>query len=464
MHRLMGLALMLTLFVSVLAPSSARAAVDTCQGLPATIVGSPGSTLKGTAGDDVIVSNGASRVFADGGNDTICTTGSVPPGPDPYGLVAGDAVVVEGGPGVNVVDRRGDLDPTATATVFEANTFYGSEARDVVTLSATNVVATGGGDDRVLVGDAPVRLAEMTGSVDLGPGDDEFRADGENGPVEPPPFRALAGSALAVDGGGGEDQLVVLPLEAGRWTMDVVKGRLSTRTSSLLAFGGFEDYESGTLNDHVRVDFIGSRRDETFTVDSLGRDSAVRTVRMGGGDDEIRLYGCGACSDSRQARLDGGPGRDLLQVADQDGSRLLADLTGHRLVRTRAHGPIVTRLGAIEDLQAVGQKVTVRGDDLDNDLRAWGCLRNVIRGGDGDDVLHHLANVRYGSDPPSALATRCEGHVVDVVAHGGPGRDLLVGSSGPDLLDGGPGPDTARAGQGTDRCPEVEARTGCERG
>jgi Ca2+-binding RTX toxin-like protein len=47
----------------------------TCNGLPATIVGKPGATsIRGTAGNDVIVDlDGANRIDGRGGNDTICT-------------------------------------------------------------------------------------------------------------------------------------------------------------------------------------------------------------------------------------------------------------------------------------------------------------------------------------------------------------------------------------------------------
>lgn len=47
----------------------------TCNGKPATIVGTTGGTLTGTSGDDVIVAQGAFTytINAGNGNDTICS-------------------------------------------------------------------------------------------------------------------------------------------------------------------------------------------------------------------------------------------------------------------------------------------------------------------------------------------------------------------------------------------------------
>ncbi len=59
----------------LLAPTGAGAAATGCQGGTATIVGSAGQPVTGTEGADIIVTAGASRVNALGGNDLICVTG-----------------------------------------------------------------------------------------------------------------------------------------------------------------------------------------------------------------------------------------------------------------------------------------------------------------------------------------------------------------------------------------------------
>lgn len=64
---LLGLALMVP-------TASADAAGETCEGRPATIVGTPDARLDGTPGDDVILTNGAYVVKAGNGNDVVCVS------------------------------------------------------------------------------------------------------------------------------------------------------------------------------------------------------------------------------------------------------------------------------------------------------------------------------------------------------------------------------------------------------
>ena len=71
-------------------PASATAAGETCQGRPATIVGT-GPDVVGTPGDDVIVSGTSMFVDAGAGNDLICLTGP-------------NYVHTDAGPGDDVVD------------------------------------------------------------------------------------------------------------------------------------------------------------------------------------------------------------------------------------------------------------------------------------------------------------------------------------------------------------------------
>lgn len=83
----------ITLWGGVLLTTAPATAVsETCQGRPATIVGT-GPDIQGTAGDDVIVT-GASRITrADAGNDLVCVT------PSPH-----EDLFVDAGAGDDVVD------------------------------------------------------------------------------------------------------------------------------------------------------------------------------------------------------------------------------------------------------------------------------------------------------------------------------------------------------------------------
>lgn len=114
--------------------------VPTCNGLPATIVGSVGdSTVVGTPGNDVIVDlSGDNKVRARGGHDTICTG----PGDDE----------ISGGGGNDWVDA-GD----------GRNSVEGNDGRDTLT--------TGSGDDDLEGNDGS---DTMTG----GTGADRFRGGG----------------------------------------------------------------------------------------------------------------------------------------------------------------------------------------------------------------------------------------------------------------------------------------------
>lgn len=75
------------------APSAAASGTaQTCQGKPATIVGT-GPDIQGTTGNDVIVTGGSSVTLADAGDDLICVT------PYPH-----EDLFVDAGPGDDVVD------------------------------------------------------------------------------------------------------------------------------------------------------------------------------------------------------------------------------------------------------------------------------------------------------------------------------------------------------------------------
>lgn len=84
--------------VSLVPTTAAGAADETCNGVPATIVGTPGGRVFGTPLDDVIVSNGAEYVDGADGNDLICTTNTP--------AHKSRAFSVSGGRGENVIDRR----------------------------------------------------------------------------------------------------------------------------------------------------------------------------------------------------------------------------------------------------------------------------------------------------------------------------------------------------------------------
>ena len=88
-------------------PTTATAAGETCNGEAATAVGSLNSSIAGTAGRDVVVTNGAALVSTGDGDDLVCIT------PGPGGQATGGSptapllVDVSTGPGDDAVLSEG---------------------------------------------------------------------------------------------------------------------------------------------------------------------------------------------------------------------------------------------------------------------------------------------------------------------------------------------------------------------
>lgn len=72
-----AVALVLAVGLLVGLPQAARAQAS-CNGDPATVVGTPGGAVVGTPDRDVVVTNGASSVDTLAGIDVVCVTGGVP--------------------------------------------------------------------------------------------------------------------------------------------------------------------------------------------------------------------------------------------------------------------------------------------------------------------------------------------------------------------------------------------------
>ena len=151
-----------------------RAAAPTCNGLPLTAEGSPNGTVIGTAGDDVILTRGATRVDAGAGNDSICVTGK-------------GTAVINAGPGDDFVGARAHKGKSFVSLGFGDDAFYGGDGNDRVwSQEASNqtspddsdLIDAGGGDDYVISGSS---TALNTDVVALGPGDDALVTYGSSG-------------------------------------------------------------------------------------------------------------------------------------------------------------------------------------------------------------------------------------------------------------------------------------------
>jgi Ca2+-binding RTX toxin-like protein len=257
------------------------AAPPTCQGRPATLVGKPGGTVGGTAGADVVITNGASRVDTSDGDDVVCVTGA-----------RGKRVFMDTGPGNDRVRVTG-RDAVKVFLGDGDDSFVGGRENDVVFAgypdsydyspidTGTDTIRTGAGEDLV-------RSYGGADSLSLGKGNDVLLWAGRGG---------------VVDGGRGTNTMDVgafrLPGEDPvSWLLDNVREQLLLNGVSIFSWSHFTGFEVGTSPGEPLV-VRGSAADETFEVP--GFDG--RTIRAGGGDDMV----VGGRGDDT---LVGGPGRD----------------------------------------------------------------------------------------------------------------------------------------------------------
>jgi Ca2+-binding RTX toxin-like protein len=404
------------LVVSALAWSGAPAvAAQTCDGKTATIVGKPGSELRGTKRADVIVSNGAGRVVGLGGNDRICLTGSS------GGVDAGlghDRVFVRHTVAANVYAELGPGD----------DVFVGGAGSDIVFSGAAATgdrIYTGPGRDQVTVAQSSTPTLDV---VKLGLGADYLQIAGT--PVK--------GSVF--EGNGGVDFLrqthVDPTVPDGRITFDNQDEVARVNGAVVLQWDSFQRFQLPLRAEGIY--FRGSHRPEGFHGDD------VVGASMGGGDDSMSVG-----NTSVAGLLRGGAGRDRIVAVGTHWSPI-GDIAAGRIDDAEWPG-VVASFAEVEDLTLGGNTVRVVGDSGPNGLHAYGCSVEIIGNG-GDDIL---STTDYG----------------DVVEHdctdfattmsGGGGDDQMSGGSYSDSLYGGAGLDTADGQAGTDLC-RAETQHNCE--
>lgn len=389
------------LTTAALAVAPASAAVPTCFGEPATIVGTRGDdVLKGTDGRDVIAGlRGNDVIRGRAGNDLLCGGAGIDylyggSGRDKLSGDEGYYNEFEPGPGNDYVD--GGPGPFDDINYFESSgPIDASLADGVATGEGTDTIENveqiiGSLYDDILEGDdGPNWLIGMDGDdqlVGLG-GDDDFAP----GPGDD-----------AMDGGEGTDfadyymwNAVVLgqPLE-GPVTVDFPSGTATGEGNDTLT--GIEG-ASGSLGDDT---MIGDAEDNTFAYLFEGDD----TVDAGDGDDVVD--GGEGVDD-----LDGGGGTDTLSFADSS-----AGITADLAEPSDSDGDV---LAGFEDVEGSLFDDTISGDDGPN----------RITGLDGDDVLAGLG-----------------------------GDDALIGDDGADSANGGLGSDECDAETETACEAEPDAR------
>lgn len=393
------------------APAAGAAAVPTCHGEPATIVGTRGADrITGTAGRDVIVARGGDDVVAGGaGEDVIC---------------GGDgADDLSGGPGDDELDGQRD-----------------------------GLGADRGGSFRV-----PDELSGGPGDDLLDVGGDRRRTDlgGLHGVIS----YETAGAAIHLDlaagtaTGVGADRIVDVPgLEVrGSAFPDELLG--GPRADHLVGGGG-DDVLVGLGGDDELLPegYDAPHRNDRDTVDGgLGRDRIVarfgRDVLHGGAGDDLvatwstkpsEVYGDAGDDDlsgmvaGRGFLVDGGDGDD----------RAFLGRAGRVPPGETDPGPTVVvdeAAGTVErDGVRVGTLLSVGDLALDAHLR-WD-----YRGTEEADVVSGGYYWRFRAWTFG-------------------GDDDVTGSGRRDRIDAGPGHDRVDGQEGRDTCLDAEQVIGCER-
>lgn len=318
------------------APSSAApAAGETCQGRPATIVGT-GPDVQGTDGDDVIVTGASRTTYAGAGDDLICVSADVL-----------TAVYVLAGDGDDVVDASR---PAPSSTSW-TKAHLGIGVDHYVGNPAYDEVYAHGVDDNVAGADH-VTL-DVSGAV-MGPRGTYASTDWLGAPqswhgshirvlsadheVEINLAGRLAVASQVADITGFSNASVVAPRAIVRGNAEDNMLRASGCHASVVGKDG-DDYLDGYVGEDAPSFECESRTAETTMRGGAGADEIIGTVDATGGPNAASRY-----------RLIGDEGSDKLRGG------LLADV----LIGGRGHDELSAREGA-DVLRGNQGRDTLRG-------------------------------------------------------------------------------------------------------
>ena len=428
MFRTTTLSAAALLGLALLTPTSAGAAGETCQGQPATTVGTAGQVIEGSEGADVIVTDGASRVIARGGDDLICVTGDA-------SAVAEESrtVVVAAGAGDDRVEATTPGWGTVTQLDSGADSYVGASGADQEIRTGELLSADSAADTvRVTSG-----IATVYSGAPSQPNPDVVEIDG--GMVQWTGFMTSAGRLA-----GGRTSTLRTTARSGDAMIDAVRRTAVTETSSA-TWSGFDAHEFATFAYKGTVRFRGTDGVEWLSVDA--RDTYDRIVDMRGGNDFYASDGFG----NGRSRYDGGAGRDRLLLATprQD---VVADLDDGRFTAREGKRTVRRTFDDFEDLVVSAERAQVDGTPAGEEIIVRACRADVSADGGPDRV--RLDATLTGWDNPGCRSRR---GFVD----GGRGDDALTGSRGRDHLVGGPGRDTVDGREGRDTC-QAETMVSCE--
>jgi Ca2+-binding RTX toxin-like protein len=427
------------LTATLLAAPTAQAAVETCQGRPATIVGAPGQLgVTGTEGPDVVVTNGAVGVATLGGDDLVCVTD----------VTAPVFVTLRAGAGNDVVDASASASTIDAELGTGADHYTASAGRDHVVLGSND----GGGPvdldaDTVVAttGTRPGQSADQyfTGMLDV-PNPDVLQLAGDGHVVYWYGIQA-PGSRVAL----GTSAELRPALGVGDVAIDAARRSWTEDGAPVLSWTGeVARFELGPGAPRS-LSLTGSERDE-YARFFLNRGArTVLRFALGGGDDTLLAPNGLAWRGSEYV---GGPGEDSIDL--WAGRLLDLDLAKGRLEnrffgRTQRSG-----FRGWDDVRVGAKRMTVLGTKKADDVRFYACTA-TIRGRAGKDSLE---SDRTGDD---GNLLDCDARRSEIRIHGDGGNDTISGSRGKDLLVGGPGRDTINGKANRDRCSGEKLKS-CE--
>ena len=401
--------------------------------------------LRGTNGDDVIVTNGALLTLGRGGNDLICGNGRLI-------TISDEGTSIDAGAGNDTVDttdagRRADvfthLGPGDDTYIGgpTGDIVWGAEVEDADQAQGTDNINTGPGEDHVATGGTGPGGADDD-VINLGSGDDSLE------------FVGPTDATQTAQGGSGTNQIYLEePMFAAPAVIDNITGTMTIDGTPAARWESFVRFELDAVQGYEPPQFVGSDEGEY-----LDARIVMDEVDLAGGNDTLELWP-ETIPELTDVVFDGGDGTDRFFFHRYESSGVILDLGSGAFIFGR--DPSATpyaRIFGIEKHDLAMNRIEVMGSS-GPDRITWTACHGSISGWKGDDrVTWNDFTTSSGGDRHCGQ----RGEPLDVPVAGNAGDDVLSGGLHYDTLIGGAGDDTAIGRRGEDRC-QAETEESCER-
>jgi Ca2+-binding RTX toxin-like protein len=353
----------------------------------ANIIGnSSANTIIGGLGNDVIDGAGGADVVSGGGGDDIIG-------------YRGSEASIDGGSGSNTLQLKAattvnlaNADQTSGDSVNVTN-FENVDASGLTAVQGISITGTAAAN--TITGGAGAD------TIDGGGGTDVISAGGGNDSVQ------YYGSEISIDGGSGNDTLVLAALGGISLVNLGVPANVDQTSGDGVDVFNFENVDASALSTAIAV--TGSSAANIITTgsgaDTIDGGGGADVISAGAGDDAVSYYGT-------EASLDGGSGTNTLVLKAATGS---IDL--NNVDQTTGDATNVSNFQNV-DASALVTGATITGSTGIN-IITGGAGADTIDGGGGADVI----NAAGGDD---TVVYRGSESTID----GGSGSDTLVLGAG----------------------------------